>query len=430
MTGRKIYMETYGCALAHFDSALMTVVLKSRGHEIVDKPEESDIIIINTCAVRLDTEQKIIKRIKELKRRFPHKKYIITGCLVKARPGLIARNFPDASLISPQNVDKVWIAVENDRKVILLHGERNMKFLPTPPPKDRTATIMIQEGCLGNCSFCITKIARRELRSYPIELIVRAVSNLVKRGVVEIRLTGQDTAAYGIDLYGKPSLPQLLEEILSKVKDNYKIRIGMMTPELALEIIDELLDICADHRVYKFLHIPVQSGDDRVLKLMNRKYTVSDYKYLVKKIRGKFPDSFLATDIIVGHPGEDETAFNNTIKLIKELKIERVHIAQYTLRPRTLSAALDQVPDPVKKKRSTLLSKVVEEIGRERMARYLGKEVEALITERAFRKGSLVGRLDNYIPVIIPENDKLLGKLVKVKITSFSFYDLRGVPLI
>lgn len=426
----KIYIETYGCALAQFDSSIMTTLLRKRGHIFLKSPEKSDIILINTCAVRLDTEQRIVKRIKELKEIFPDKKYIITGCLTRARPGLLARNFPEASLISPQNSHLIWKAVESKKKVILINGRRDTSFMPSLPLKDKTATIMIQEGCLGTCSFCITKIARKELRSYPIELIVNSVKDLVSRGAVEIRLTGQDTAAYGIDLYGNSALPELLNEIINKVDGEYMLRIGMMTPELALKIIDKLLNILKHNKIYKFLHIPVQSGDDKVLKLMGRKYVISQYKELIKKIRNTLPNITIATDIIIGHPGENEEAFKKTLKLIKELKFERVHIAQYTIRPRTFSASLEQIPDPIKKERSTKLSKVVEEIGRKRMKKYLGRKVKALITERGFRRGSLIGRLENYIPVVIPETQSILGKRILVKITDYSFYDIRGVPLI
>ncbi len=425
----KVYIETYGCALAQFDSSLMVSVLKNRGHIIVKTPELSDVILVNTCAVRLDTEQRIVKRIKELKRMYPDKRYIITGCLAKARPGLLARNFPDASLVSPQNSHLIWKVVENSGKVILLDGKRDTSFMPSLPLKDRVATIMIQEGCLGTCNFCITKIARRELRSYPIELVVKVIRELVEKGAVEIRLTGQDTAAYGIDIYGEPSLPDLLEEIVNNVEGDYMVRVGMMTPELALKIKDKLLKVLKNDKIYKFLHIPVQSGDDNVLKLMGRKYTVSEYKELIKTIRNTFPEAMIATDIIVGHPGEDEKAFEATVSLVKELEFERVHIAQYTIRPRTVSAALKQIPDPVKKKRSTMLSKIVENIGKRKMKKYLGKVVEVIVTERGFRRGSLVARLQNYVPVVIPEKEDLLGKRVLVKITDYSFYDVRGVTL-
>ncbi len=423
-----VYIETYGCALAQFDTALMISVLKERGHLIVKSPERSDVIIVNTCAVRLDTEQRIVKRLRFLAKTYPDKKLVIAGCLAKARPGLLARNFPKASLVSPQNSHRIWKAVEGKEKIILLEGSRDTSLIPLPPVKDRTATIMIQEGCLGNCSFCITKLARRELRSYPKDKIVETVAKLVQKGAVEIRLTGQDTAAYGIDIYGEPVLHSLIDDILRKVEGEYRIRVGMMTPELGMKIMDQLLDVFKDERMYKFFHIPVQSGDDNVLKIMNRKYTVSEYKNLIYKIRSAFPDAMIATDIIVGHPGEDEYAFKKTIELVKELKFERVHIAQYTIRPRTLSASLKQVPDPIKKERSTILSKIVEEIGKAKLSRYKGKTIEVLITERGFRKGSLVGRLNNYIPVIIPEHSELLGKFIKVKVVDNSFYDLRGIP--
>lgn len=421
-----VYIETYGCALAQFDSLTMEYVLRRRGHGIVGSPEYADVILVNTCSVRLDTEQRIVKRLRGLQRLFPGKRLVVAGCLAKSRPGLVARVAPGASLVSPQNASKVWVAVESESRVILLEGDRDTSWMPRIPVVDAVGTIMIQEGCLGDCSFCITKLARRTVKSYPPRLVVEAVRDLVSRGAREIRLTGQDTGVYGVDLPGKPNLADLLNAILEKVPGDYRIRVGMMTPEAALEIIDDVLEAYSDSRVYKFFHIPVQSGDDEILKLMNRGYTVGEYKSLVSKIRTKYPESMIATDIIVGHPGETEESFQETLRLVEELRFERVHIAQYTIRPRTKAAGMPQVPDPVKKERSKRLTALVERIGLEIHSKYIGRRLDALVTERGFRPGSLVARLDNYIPVIISYDRRLLGRWVTLEVLEASFYDLRG----
>jgi threonylcarbamoyladenosine tRNA methylthiotransferase CDKAL1 len=426
----RVYIETYGCALAHFDTELMKASLRARGHLITEDPGEADVIVVNTCAVRLDTEQRIVKRIREIRRLYPAKKLVVAGCLAAARPGLIARVAPEASMVSPQNSSMIWKAVESPQRVILLGGERDTSWIPKLGISWGVATIMIQEGCLGDCSFCITKKARRVLRSYEPRVIVETVRDLIARGAKEIRLTGQDTAAYGYDLPGKPTLADLVNTILERVPGDYRIRIGMMTPEQAMRIMDDLLNVYEDERVYKFFHIPVQSGSDKVLRIMNRKYTVSDYEALVGSIRSKFPDAMVATDIIVGHPGEDEDDFEATLDLVRRLEFDRVHVAQYTIRPHTRSASMPQLPDSAKKDRSRRLMRLVEEVGLKRHRRYVGLEADALVAGRAYRTGSLLARLDNYYPVIAPANEGgLVGRWVRVRILDATYYDLRGVIL-
>jgi len=426
----RVYIETYGCALAHFDTELMKASLVARGHVVVGDPGEADVIIVNTCAVRLDTEQRIVKRITEISRQYPTRKLVVAGCLAAARPGLVARVVPEASIVSPQNAPMVWRAVESPGRVVMLGGERDTSWIPRLGVSWGVATIMIQEGCLGDCSFCITKKARRVLRSYKPRVIVDAVKDLVARGAREIRLTGQDAAAYGYDLPGRPTLADLVRSILENVPGDYRIRIGMMTPEQAMRIIDELLEVYGDERVYKFFHIPVQSGSDKVLRIMNRKYTVSDYEALVKGVRSRFPEAMIATDIIVGHPGEDEEDFEATLDLVRRLEFDRVHVAQYTIRPHTRSASMPQLPDSVKKDRSRRLMRLVEEVGFMRHKRYIGLEARALAAGRAYRPGSLLARLDNYYPVIVPGGGKgLVGRWVRVRIVNATYYDLRGILL-
>jgi MiaB/RimO family radical SAM methylthiotransferase len=425
----KYYIETYGCALSEFDSEIMRSILRGAGYEECGDPREADVIIVNTCAVRLDTEAKIVKRLKELNGlSLQGKKLIVSGCLSKARPSLILRTAPAASLVSPQNVTRILDAATLDRPVYLLDGERDVNFLPKPPTRDSVATVMISEGCLESCSFCETKLARRYLKSYPPRAIVCVVRDLVQGGAREIRLTGQDAAAYGVDLPGKPRLPDLIADILDKVPGEYRLRIGMMTPNQAMEIIDDLLDVYRDERVFKFFHIPVQSGDDRVLKIMNRRYTVAEFKELHSKVKAKYPSSLFATDIIVGHPGEDEEAFMNSVRLVEELKFERVYLAQYSIRPRTASASMPQVPEPVKKERSLRIQEVIKRVGTEIYSSYVGGRFRGLLASRSFREGFSTVRLDNYFPVAVPASTlRSYGEFVDVKITGATYFDLRGV---
>ncbi len=412
---------------------IMESVLRERGHILVNNIEDADVVIINTCTVRLDTEQRMRKRISEVWRRYGRdKRIVVAGCMAKAQPYTVKKLAPGAVLVSPGNVNKIYLAVEKGLE-LLLESPLERKVLPSVVShRGVVAEVVAQEGCLSDCSFCITKFARRYLRSQPMERIVEYIEKLVERGVVEVRLTGQDLAAYGVDLYGKRTLAELVERIASRLEapDRCRafLRLGMMSPDQAIPIWDELLEVMRSPCIYKFLHIPVQSGDDRILRLMRRGYTVDEYRSMVREARARLPGVTIATDIIVGHPGEDEEAFEATVKLVQELRFERVHLAQYTPRPRTLSARLPQVPDPVKKERSRRLQQVIENIGYSIHSRYVGGRGVVVVTEEG-ADGTVIARTYNYMQVVLPPGSARLGELVEASIVGATWYDLRGVPI-
>ncbi|WP_338603595.1 tRNA (N(6)-L-threonylcarbamoyladenosine(37)-C(2))-methylthiotransferase [Sulfolobus tengchongensis] len=418
---KNVYIETYGCALNRADTYVMITLLKNEGYNFVENPEGADIIILNTCAVRLETEERMKQRIRELNKL--SKKLIVAGCMSGAEPATVLSIAPNASLIGPQSVEKIVDVVESKDRKILLEGDR--AFMTPRVFDGKIAIIPVADGCAGNCSFCITKLARRKLRSYPLREIVEAAKYSIQRGAKEIELTGQDTAAYGLDLGGSIKLTDVVNAV-AELEGDFMIRIGMMTPEQAIRIIDDLIEVLKNPKVYKFVHLPVQSGDDRVLKLMNRKYTIEEYKNLVSEIRSKVPFVNITTDIIIGHPGEDEEAFNNTLLLMKEIRFERIHLAMYSIRPNTRSASLPQIPDNIKKMRIQIANKLYEDIALSIHSDYVGV-ISRVITTELGRKGSVIGRLVNYIPVVIKNENAELGKWYDVKITEASFYDLRGV---
>ncbi|MCQ4448443.1 MAG: tRNA (N(6)-L-threonylcarbamoyladenosine(37)-C(2))-methylthiotransferase [Sulfolobales archaeon] len=418
----RVYIETYGCALNRGDSAIMATVLSERGHEITENLNEAEVVIINTCAVRLETEERMKQRIRELRR--TGKRLVVAGCLAGALPATVSALAPEASILGPQAVERITEVVESPERQVILEGTKAVKV--PRMLEGKIFIVPIADGCAGECSFCITKLARRKLRSYPMREIVEAVKEAVAKGAVEVELTAQDTAAYGLDLGGKVRLPDLVEKV-AEIEGNFMVRVGMMTPEQAMSIVDGLVEALNMEKVYKFVHLPVQSGSDKVLKLMNRKYTIDEYKRLVKELRSKVPGLSVATDIIVGHPGEDEEDFQQTLDLMKELRFERIHLAMYSIRPNTVSAGLPQVPDSVKKERMKTAMGLYESIAYDIHSEYVGKTVEVLTTELG-RKGSVIGRLRNYIPVVV-KNESSLGNWVKVVIEEASFYDLRGYKL-
>lgn len=419
----RVYMENYGCPMNKADGQYMLDILIKQGFKIVGQPEVADIIIINTCTVRKDTEEHMINRIMKLyKIALEEKaKLIVTGCMPKAQPYLIAKIAPNANMVSPQNIDKIFEAVTADKRKILIKGERDVNTVPMYM-SNVVAVIPIAEGCVGNCSYCIVKLARGKLKSYPPRLIVKKVLEALEKGAVEIDLTAQDTAAYGLDIGIR--LPNLLHHIIG-LKGNFMIRVGMMNPNLVLQMIDELIDIYKHPKVFKFLHIPLQSGDDRVLKLMNRPYSVDEFKYIVYEFRKKIPEINVTTDIIVGHPGEDDEAFENTLKLIKELEFDRIHIAAYSLRPHTKSASLPQIPGKIKKQRLKRIMRIMEEVAFKKHLKLKNKVVTGLITEIG-KNYTVIARTLNYYPIVLKETREKLGKWALIYIEENTFYDLRG----
>ncbi len=421
----KVYIETYGCALNKADTEILLGILRSYGFSETPSIDDADLIIINTCTVRKDTEERMLKRIKNLYEKYGHvKRLVIAGCMATTQPYTIRKVAPSAILVETYNPTAIIELLSNKISKVSPLNKREVYEVVKGP----IAIVPIADGCTGYCSFCITKIARPKLHSYPIDLVKRKVKEAIARGAREIQLTAQDTGAYGLDIYGKRKLVELLLELI-EIPGDFMVRIGMMNPEHLMEIIDDIVYIIRHPKIYKFLHIPLQSGDDRVLRIMNRRYSVDDYRYIVKYLRKKIEDIMIATDIIVGHPGEDEEAFNNTINVLKELEIERVHLAQYTIRPLTLSAALPQIPPYVKKKRSIKALKVIEEIGLKTHRRYIGVTTKALVLEKGLNN-TLVARTRNYYSVILPnDGETSIGEWVNVRITEATYYDLRGTIL-
>ncbi|BBG25423.1 tRNA-2-methylthio-N(6)-dimethylallyladenosine synthase [Sulfuracidifex tepidarius] len=394
----------------------MKTLLKDR--EFVNDPKDADLIMINTCAVRLETEERMKKRISELRKY--GKKLVVAGCLSGAEPGTVMSVAPEASLIGPQAIEKVRDIVDGNIKTAL-NGER--ASITPHMMEGKIGIIPIADGCAGNCNFCITKLARRKLRSYPLRSIIESAKFALSKGAVELELTGQDTAAYGLDYGASIRLPEVVRQV-ADLEGDFMIRIGMMTPEQASSIIDELIDVLKLKNVYKFIHLPVQSGDDEVLKLMNRKYTIDQYKGIVGELRAKVPFLNVTTDIIVGHPGETEEAFENTLSLMKDMRFERIHLAIYSMRSNTRSASMPQIPDKVKKQRMNMAYKLYEDISLSIHKEYEGKLTSLLLTENG-RQGSVIGRTVNYIPVVV-RGDHELGVRVSAKIDEASFFDLKG----
>ncbi|MEM1508793.1 MAG: tRNA (N(6)-L-threonylcarbamoyladenosine(37)-C(2))-methylthiotransferase [Thermofilaceae archaeon] len=416
----RVYVECYGCWL---NKALADVVVQmviNEGGNVVNTLDEAEAAILITCAVRAESERKALERLKFLSKR--NLRIAVTGCLVNIRPYQILKTAPNASLIEPGSMSKLRNFLRGDYLFLVrVYGK---ELLIPKYTGDFRYVLPIQAGCLGACSFCVEPIVRRGVISLDPEIAVNMIDEAVRMGAKEVYLTGQDLAAYGLDL--GINLPDLLEEILSVVEGDYRIRIGMMEPWLVKKFVDRLSCLMKDDRIYKYVHLPVQSGDEEVLKIMGRKYTVAEYKYIVTYLRNELKDLSIVTDIIVGFPGEKWEAFMNSVKLIEELLFDKVHLARYTFRPFTPAYIMNpQVPEPEKKRRSRILSEISIKVAAQRNSEYLNRVINALVVEE--RPGDyIVARTDTYKPVILSANSAKIGDWVKIRIKSFTPFHLEG----
>ncbi|MEM0022034.1 MAG: tRNA (N(6)-L-threonylcarbamoyladenosine(37)-C(2))-methylthiotransferase [Archaeoglobaceae archaeon] len=401
----KIAIETYGCTMNQSDSDIMRAFLSE--HFELSNVEDAEVVVINSCGVIEFTERKIIRRIQELKS--AGKKVVLAGCL--SRISKEALSLAD-SAIAPDNLEKIVEAV----RLTFNGGARFLEWKnvdKTCFPKFRLrenviAIVSISEGCMGHCNFCATKFARGKLRSFSLENIVKEVENAVKQGFKEIQITSQDTGCYGLDK-GKLMLPELLEKIC-KIDGEFRVRVGMMNPQFAKAMLPDLLNAYESEKIYKFLHLPVQSGDNKVLENMRREHRVEDFVEVVEEFRKRF-DIMLSTDIIVGYPTESEESFWKSYELIKSIRPDIVNITRFSRREGTLASKLKQIPGWIVKERSRKLTELCVKIGLENNRRYLGKKMEVLVTTQG-RKWMLA-RSNEYRAVITSGK---LGEFKKVQI--------------
>jgi len=350
----KIFIENYGCT-ANKNNAEIIAGILSKNHRIVNSEKKADLVVVNTCVVKGPTENKIAKRIIDIK-----KPVVVAGCMVDARKELINKIRPDALLVSVKNISSIGSVVDKQE---IKNKKREIKAkLPKISCNKNVEIIQICEGCPGNCSYCITKIAKGDLFSCPEIDIVDAIK---KSNAQEIWLTGQDCGAYGRDL--GTNLASLLEKIL-KLKKDFKIRIGMINPDFAKEMADELIEIYKDDKIKKFIHLPLQSGSNDILEKMNRKYSAEDFIFVVKKFRENFPEIHLKTDVIVGFPTETEKQFEETLDVLKKTKPDSLNISRFWPRPKTAAKAMKQLDDRTIMKRARIIKEFYAELKKKRLS--------------------------------------------------------------
>ncbi len=417
----KFYLETYGCKLNQADSNIIKDILEKEGYRETSE-KKADFVIINSCGVLEKTELKIFKRIKKLKKE--GKKVILAGCLPlisfekakKLADGILGPK----NLLSLPNLIK---EISKGKKPIFLKDEEidKIKYYPIKKEKLKVSIVIpISEGCLGNCSFCATKLARKRLKSFSKKEILAKIKKAIELEFKEIQLTSQDLAIYGLDK-GRFLLPELLSEI-SKIEGDFKVRLGMMEPFFAKKILKEIFSILKSEKFYKFLHLPLQSGDNEVLRSMNRNYKVEDFLEIVEKFRENFKECVLATDIICGYPSETKRAFENSLKIIEKIKPEILHIFKFSQRKNTKAEKLKDFPDKIKKERTRLLTSLWKKINLEKNKKYIGKKLEVLVVEK--REKNFLARANSFRAVILKRGK--LGEKKRVKIIDAKVNYLMG----
>lgn len=411
----KVFIESYGCTFNQADGQIIAGNLLANDIDIVDNIDEADIIIVNTCYVKLPTEDKMTFRIQKLQKEYPNKKIIVGGCMVEIDPEKLDKIGPDVSWIGPHQLNKSAGVVNATYcgDVIRETGFSKESKVCVPKLGDESLIHILQicEGCLGACTFCCTRFARGPLNSYPIADIVGEAQKAIENGACEIQLTAQDTAAFGRDSGEK--LSDLIKEV-ANLDGDFRVRVGMMHPKNILNDVDEIIDAMKHPKVYDFIHLPVQSGSDKVLSDMRRGHTVEQYLDIVSKFKKEIPDVTLATDIIVGYPTESDEDFDETVKLLEEIKPSLIHLSKYQHRKGAISSSLPEIPHEIMKKRSKFLSQIKEKITEKENEELVNSIQNVLVIEKG-SKGGYIAKTNSYIPVIIDGVE--LGTFVSVKIT-------------
>ncbi len=409
----KVFFKTYGCQMNIHDSEIMKGLLKDAGHEIVDEIEESDLVVVNTCAVREKSENKVYSLIGRLKKK--GHKVGVTGCVAQSMSEKLL-NYGVEFIVGTRSINSIVDAVEGLKKIDLEdHILEINSQTPVIRDQKKHAWVSIIAGCNKFCTYCIVPYTRGREISRPMSDILNEVRILARNGYRQITFLGQNVDSYGKDLKDGTSLAKLLE--LSKDIDGIE-RLWFLT-SYPSDISSDLIKIVGKYpKISKNFHIPAQSGSNRILKKMNRRYTKEEYLEIVERIKKEVENSSIGGDIIVGFPDESDEDFEETLDLVKKVKYIRLNVAPYSPRPGTVAAKYykDNVPFEIKKLRMSKLNEIQHSIERELNEALINKEVEIMI-EKVTGKISYGRTIDNRMVAVvgsIPE-----GEMIRVRIEDF-----------
>jgi threonylcarbamoyladenosine tRNA methylthiotransferase CDKAL1 len=426
----KVWVEGYGCSASMADSEMIRGLLKSAGYEVAAKQSEGALNLIVTCSVKDATEHKMVGRIKSLTE--SGKPLVVAGCLPKAEREKVELLSPSASLLGPHSIERsadvVESALAGSRLVALEDSISDKVNIPRVRVNPVVSIVEIASGCMSECTFCQTKLAKGWLRSYRMGDIMRQIrSDVVEGGCREVWLTSTDNGCYGKDIGS--DLVELLKACCS-IEGDFKIRLGMMNPMYVPEMVSRLVEVFHENdKLFKFLHIPVESGSNGVLRKMKRGHTARTFLDAVQSFRKKIPKMTISTDVIVGFPTETEGDFQATLDLLEKAEPDIVNSSRYGARPGTESAKWkrERVSFQVAKERSGRLHMLARKIAKKRNSLWQGWQGEIVVDEIIGKVAQ--GRNYAYKPVVVvpgsPEQFSL-GDQKRVQVYDFSNFSLKG----
>jgi len=416
----KIFVEAYGCSASFADSEMISGLIVNGGHTLAKDSSESDLNIVVTCSVKDSTANKMMHRIMSLK----SKPLVVAGCLPKAEKSTVEKITEKASLLGPNSLGKTLQVIDSTlrgiRYVALEDSDLSKVGLPKVRLNPVVGIVEIASGCMSECTFCQTKLSKGDLTSYRIGDIVRQVETEISEGCKEIWLTSTDNGCYGFDI--DTDLPTLVKAV-SEIPQDFMIRVGMMNPMYMPRIKEELIKSYDSDKVYKFLHIPVQSGSDKVLNDMKRGHTVKTVREVIKKARERFADFTISTDVIVGFPSETKKDFEKTVEFINEIRPDMVNLSKYSARPGTEAAEWDQIEASEVKSRSKVIFELINKISLENNQKWIGWKGKVLFDEET--NEGIKGRNFAYKPVVVKEEIKI-GQTRTVEIVDATTRSILG----
>ncbi len=428
--------HTLGCKVNHYESEALIDIFEKHGYKYVDFDDEADLYVINSCTVTNEAARKSRQMARKAKRVNPAAKVIMIGCYSQVSPGEVA-DIDEVDYILGSDGKKELIKLLNKnnsnkflKDIVEFRELREYEDLKLEELSTTTrAYIKIEDGCDQFCTYCIIPYARGMVRSRPIKSVNEQVKILIEKGVKEIVLTGTHLGAYGQDFPGNYRLSDLLEELI-EIKGNFRIRISSIE---VTEIDDKFIDLIAKNKkICSHIHLPLQSGSERILRLMNRPYTREEFTKVVDLLYRSIPDLAITTDIITGFPGMTEKDFNLTYNYIKKINFSRLHVFPFSAREGTPAARMkNRINGNIIKKYSNKLRELNKELMLSFQSKHLGKIKEILIEEkRDNNTGLLTGLTNNYIRVNIDIEDKYINTIQKVKLLETIDYEkVKGVSV-
>lgn len=416
----RIWVEAYGCSASFADSEMISGLVANGGHTLAGSAEDADLSLVVTCSVKDATANKMIHRIKSLS----GGPLVVAGCLPKAERRTVERFAGSASLLGPNSLGRavsvIDATLDGRRAVELDDTDVSKTGLPKVRLNPAVGIIEIASGCMSECTFCQTKLAKGGLQSYRLGDIVRQARAEIDDGCREVWLTSTDNGCYGLDI--GTDLPELIDAV-SDIPRDFRIRVGMMNPMYMPRIRDGLLRSFQNSKVYRFLHVPVQSGSDHVLRDMGRGHTAETFRSTVRQFRETFGEFTISTDIIVGFPSETDADFAETLRLLEETRPEVVNLSRYSARPGTPAADMEQVDVRTVRRRSRAVYELANRISLESNRGWIGWTGKVLFGEAA--DGGAKGRNFAYKPVFV-DGMVGLGQSHTVRITRATNHSLVG----